>query len=178
MAAMSRRSTPRTPPPPLDATSLRALALFYVGRYATTTTRLRRYLQTRLRTRGWQGAVPPALDALIAQIVKLGYVDDRAFGETRARGLASKGYGARRVAQDLRASGISADDITEITAASDAAAAAQRYAQRRRFGRWDPQPADPLRARRQFAAMVRAGHAPEAIRAALGAVAGDCDDDL
>jgi regulatory protein len=170
---MSRRSAPRTPPPPLDPASLRALALFYVGRYATTTARLRRYLTTRLRVRGWAGDTPPALDALIAQIAALGYVNDRAFGEARARGLASKGYGARRVAQDLRASGIAPDDIADITATSDAAAAAERYAQRRRFGRWDSAPADPLRTRKQFAAMVRAGHAPSAIRTALGPAADD-----
>ena len=159
----------RSPPPPLDAAALRALALRYVARYATSTAKLRQYLVRKIKERGWEGAAPD-IEALTARMVELGYVDDRAFGEARVRGLAARGYGARRVSQALSASGLERALVAELAAAPDADAAAETYARRRRFGRWDSAPADPLRARRQFAAMLRAGHAPAAIKRVLGPV--------
>ncbi|HPU15735.1 MAG TPA: RecX family transcriptional regulator, partial [Polymorphobacter sp.] len=81
----------------------------------------------------------------------------------------ARGYGARRVSQVLTAAGLDRGLVAELAATPDADAAALTYARRRRFGRWDSAPADPLRTRKQFAAMLRAGHTPAAIRRALGA---------
>ena len=158
----------RTGPTPLDAASLRDLALAYVARYATTEARLRRYLQTKLRARGWAGEAPPPVDALIARCAEQGFVDDAAFGEGRTRSLAARGYGPRRVAAGLAAAGIARDMARGLAEGIAAAGAARRYAERRRFGPWDREPADPARRQRQFAAMLRAGHAPAIVRAILG----------
>lgn len=152
-------------PRPLDPNALRELALRYVGRYATTAAKLQQYLTRKLRERGWTSNDPPDLAALAAQLVELGYVDDRGFGEARSRALVARGYGPRRVAQSLTAAGIDRDDVAEIADGVDAEAAALRYAQRRRFGPFDTHPADPDRRRRQFAAMLRAGHGAAAIKA-------------
>ncbi|MGL4543280.1 MAG: regulatory protein RecX [Polymorphobacter sp.] len=164
-------------PPPLDAASLRALGLRYVARYATSAAKLRQYLMRKLKERGWDDAAPPDVAAVVGRMVELGYIDDRVFGEAKVRGLAARGYGARRVAQALGAAGLERGLVAELAAVPDADAAALTYARRRRFGRWDTAPADPLRTQRQFAAMLRAGHAPAAIRRALGADPGDTAGD-
>ena len=158
---------PRTGPTPLDAVSLRELALAYVARYATTEARLRRYLNSKLRARGWAGEAPPPLDALVARCAEQGFVDDAAFGEGRARSLAARGYGPRRVAAGLAGAGIAGDMARGLAQGIDAEAAARRYAERRRFGPFDPQPPDPDRRRRQLAAMLRAGHSPDIARRIL-----------
>jgi regulatory protein len=165
--------TPRPPrperpaPPPLDAAALRNLGLRYVGRYATTAAKLQRYLARKLWERGWGGDGAAPVEALVAGFVEQGYVDDRSFGEARARGLASKGFGQRRVGQDLQAAGLARDLVSEIGATVDGRAAAERFAQRRRFGPWDRGGFDPDRHRKQVAAMLRAGHDYATTRAVL-----------
>lgn len=152
--------TPKAPhsPRPLDAAALGDLALRYVGRYATSEAKLRRYLGRKLFERGWAGDEAPPLDAVVARLATLGYVDDRVFAEARARGLGGRGFGARRVGADLAAGGIDRDLAAEVSAAGDPLAAAIAFARRRRFGPFDPNAADPERRRKQFATMMRAGH--------------------
>ena len=165
------RSAPR---PPLDATALRDLALRYVGRYATSEAKLRRYLGRKLFERGWadDGAAP--IDAIVARLAELGYVDDRVFAEARGRGLTSRGFGARRVSADLGAAGIDRDLAAQVATTADPLATALAFARRRRFGPFDPAGPDPDRRRRQFAAMMRAGHGVAATRQVF---AGDTADD-
>lgn len=155
--------------PPLDASALQALALRYVERYATTRAKLRRYLQAKLRERGWAGEGEPPVAALAERMADLRYVDDRLFGESRARGLAARGYGERRVRQSLAASGVGRDDAANIAATVDDVAAAVRLARRRRFGPFGIGGNDPDLRRRQLAAMARAGHAFDLARRILDA---------
>lgn len=161
------RKGPDDRPPPLDTERLRALALRYVERYATSEAKLRRYLLRKLYERGWAGDAPAPVDSLIAQFADLGYVDDRAFGEARTRGLASRGFGPRRVAADLGAAGLARDLASELSGTVDARAAGERFAQRRRFGPYDRAAPDPDRRRKQFAAMLRAGHAMDVVKHVL-----------
>ena len=157
----------RTPPPPLDAAALRDLALRYVGRYATSAAKLQRYLARKLWERGWAGPGEAPTAAVVAQCVASGYVDDRGFGEARARSLAAKGYGRARVGQDLAAAGIERELAGEIGSTVDTRAAAETYARRRRFGPWDRAGFDAERHRKQVAAMLRAGHDFATVRAVL-----------
>lgn len=145
-------------PPPLDAATLNALALRYVGRYATSAAKLRRYLDRKLFERGWADAGSPTIEAVVARMEDLGYVNDRVFAEARARGLTRRSFGARRVTTDLGAAGIARDLAADAAAIGDAFAAALAFARRRRLGPFDPQPTDPARRRKAFAAMMRAGH--------------------
>ena len=155
---MSRR---RPLPVPLDAAALRALALNYVGRYATTRARLAAYLARKLRERGWQGPSPD-IDGLVSRIAELGYVDDRQYAQIRAAALTRRGYGRRRIALALRGAGVAADDQDDALDDSDAGAtdSALAFARRRRFGPWATGQADAPMRRRQVAAMMRAGHSP------------------
>ena len=166
-----QRKEPRPPPPPLDPERLRALALRYVERFATSEAKLTRYLHRKLYERGWEGdAVPPAtarVEALVASLAELGYVDDRAFGEARTRGLSRRGFGPRRVTADLGAAGLPRELASELGETVDAQAAAERFAERRRFGPYDRSPPDPDRHRKQVAAMLRAGHGYDVVRRVL-----------
>ena len=163
----------RPPPPPLDANALKDMALRYVGRYATTAAKLKRYLARKLWERGWAGPGDPGLDALVGSCVERGYVDDRVFGEAKARTLSSKGFGRMRVGQALGAAGLERDLAREISDTVDGAAAAEALARRRRFGPWDRNPFDIDRHRKQVAAMLRAGHDMATVRNVLKREAGE-----
>ena len=159
-----REYRPREPRP-IDAAQLQELAIGYAARYATTASKLRRYLDRKLRERVWTPSDPADIDGLITRIVGLGFVDDRAFAVSKSRDLTARGFGMGRVRGALAAAGVSKDDAgaaltPEDDEPSDPHVAAIAFARRRRFGPFarDGAAADPSRQRRELAAMARAGH--------------------
>lgn len=164
-AVRSRKA--RKPRPPLTQESLGELALRYVGRFATTRSKLRSYLGRKLRERGWEGARDPDVDALVERFAASGYVDDSAWAMSKSRSLSSRGYGEARLRQSLRAAGVGEDDgaAARDLAASEAAEAALRFARRRRIGPYSTARADPRTREKAIAAMIRAGHGFELARA-------------
>jgi regulatory protein len=158
---VSRPHKPKRPPKPLDPVRLRDLALHYVGRYATSRAKLSAYLGRKLRERGWaEGAVPADVAALVDDFDRLGYVDDAAFAASRARSLNQRGYGPRRVNEDLRAKGIGDADAAEALETSNAARweSADRFARRKRIGPYATEAASPELRQKQMQAFLRAGH--------------------
>lgn len=155
---------------PLSSEELRALALAYVGRYATSTGKLASYLARKVRERGWEGNMAAdEIAAIVARMAELRYVDDQSFAEMKAASLARRGYGPRRVRQALAAAGIG-DDMaaTALAPVTDAAEAlALDYARRKRIGPFSHQPGDPKHKARAFAMMLRAGHEYAAVRRIL-----------
>jgi len=150
-------------PRPIDAAQLQDMAVGYAARYATTAAKLRRYLARKLGERGWSGEALPDVDGLVERITALGYVDDRAFAAAKARGMAARGLGTRRVKGALAAAGVGRDDVAAAVDAGDDAAeqaleTAIAFARRRRFGPFGREGAtqDPVRMRRELAAMARA----------------------
>ena len=167
--AGAARREPRAPRP-LDADTLRAMALRYVERYATTRAKLSRYLGDKLRLRGWKGDALPDVEGLVADFARLGYVNDAAFAEARGRTLEARGLGARRVSQTLAADGIDADLRAETSARGDATAAALTYARKKRLGPWGASPPTDRSAReKQVANMLRGGHDMKLARAIVTA---------
>lgn len=161
--ATQRRT--RRKPKPLDRTRLRDLALAYVARFATSAGKLETYLKRKLRERGWEDEGDPGIDELVADFADKGYVDDRGYGKMKAGGLLSRGYGARRVDETLRAAGLDEGLRSELAPGErEAREAALALAQRRRFGPFSTPPEDETgemrhkRNEKQLAAMVRAGH--------------------
>lgn len=149
-------------PRPLDPSSLHALAIRYVGRFATTRARLSNYLKRKVVERGWADDSAPPIGAIADHCVEAGYVDDRAYAEAKSRSLARRGYGYRRVEAALHHSGIARETTESLRPDDDSAfESAQNFARKRRIGRFGLVPADQSLARRQFAAMVRAGHNPQ-----------------
>jgi len=154
MSSRRRSSTP------LDRESLDRLALRYVERFATTRAKLAAYLDRKIRERGWAG--PPGDSAEIAaRMADLGYVDDRAFAEAKARSMARRGLGARRVAQAFHAAGIQGDDAEAVAPeiAENAVEAALALARRKRIGPFAGAVPDRELREKQLAQMVRGGHA-------------------
>jgi regulatory protein len=162
------------PAKPLNNIRLRDLALHYVGRYATSSKKLTDYLTRKLRERGWEGEARADIDALVADFVRLGYIDDAAFAAARARTMTARGLGQRRVNEDLRAKGISEDDASDARAESAAQKwqSADRFAQRKRIGPYASEAANEEQKRKQFAAFLRAGHDFDTAKAFVNAMPG------
>ncbi|MDL2340450.1 MAG: RecX family transcriptional regulator [Pseudomonadota bacterium] len=162
---MTRQSA-RKPRPPLDQARLDELALYYVGRFATTRAKLSDYLRRKLRERGWGGPGESAdVEALVTRFARSGLVDDAAYALAKAQSLARRGYGKRRLSVALRSAGVGEGDGASAYdhAEQEQVAAALRFAERRRIGPFasavpaDPRERSKLR-EREVAAMVRAGH--------------------
>ena len=154
---------PRTghlPRPPLTAVKLDALAIHYVGRFATSRGKLMAYLQRKIRERGWDGDREADLGAVADRLARLGYIDDAAFALAKARSLSGRGFGARRLGQALHAARISEDDAVEARdlADSERVEAAVRMARRRRFGPFATAPMDLAQREKAIGTMIRAGH--------------------
>ena len=174
----ARHGRKRRAATPLDETRLRDLALAYVARFATTSTKLERYLRRKLRERGWAGEDEPDVAALAQRYVELGYIDDEAYARSKSAGLLRRGYGPRRVAQALGEAGIDADMREDLQPGeADRRRAAVALARKRRFGPFAVEAPDPARREKQFAAMVRAGHGFDAARTVLDAPGEDALDE-
>lgn len=167
-------SNERRPLPPLTPAGLDALALRYVERFATTRGKLAAYLARKVRERGWDG---PRADpqAIAERMAGLGYIDDRAYAEAKARALVRRGYGTRRVSQALRAAHVAPDDAVIAIEESEGQAfdSAIAFARRRRFGPFAAARPDERTRDRQLAAMLRAGHSFSLARRIISAPLGE-----
>ena len=190
---MSRRydgNRPHRPQPkPLDGARMEELALAYVARFATSASKLRTYLQRKLRERGFAGDEDgtagegqAAVERIATRFVENGYIDDENFARMRSRSLTHRGYGPRRVDMALREAGIEEpvrrDAMPSQSLRRDAALT---MARKRRFGPFAivgsvgaDEGFDALQAQRalrekQLASMVRAGHSFDDARAVLDA---------
>lgn len=178
MRTQRQVSSSRRPRQPLNPATIRALALHYVGRYATTSARLQRYLERKLRERGWSDpASPPDFDALTEDFARLGYIDDTAFAGARVSSLLRRGYGARRLDAELRHAGID-PETAELALRVDPESmhdAAMTFARRKRLGPFGPPPSDAKAKARAMAAFLRAGHGIETARRILAIQHDDVD---
>jgi len=122
---------------------------------------LQRYLDRKIHERGWDGAELPDISGLVERVLELGYIDDAEYARMKARDLSQRGYGGRRIAQALYQAGIRTDDPAARAAQlneDDARKAAERYARKKRIGRYGSGPSDRATRERQLRAMLRAGH--------------------
>lgn len=150
----------------LNAESLKSLAIFYVGRYAVSCGRLVRYLERKLAERGWEGPKPNVLE-LADRFVELGYINDASFAMMKAEGLVRRGYGKNRVSGALHMHDIAEEDAAPALshAAENGLVAALRLARRKRIGPYALAEPDPTARQKAFAAMMRAGHRLDDVKA-------------
>lgn len=179
MAGVRRGGKGGRPRAPLTAEALRALALHYVGKYATTRAKLGAYLRRKVQERGWAEDREAPIEQLAEAFAKQGYVDDAGYALARSRALLARGYGSARVRQSLRTAGVGEEDGAEALelANADAADAALRFARRRRIGPFADHAADRAMRDKAVAAMVRAGHGFALARAIVALEPGS-DPDL
>lgn len=167
--------TGKRPRPPLDSDSMRDMALRYVSRFATSRAKLLAYLNRKLKERGWDGEGAPQPEQLVERLAELRYVDDRSFAVMKSASLTRRGYGARRVAETLRADGIAETDREEadVQTQGEAWAAADRFARRKRIGPYAQASPDPRQREKWIAAFLRAGHSYAMARRWTDAVPGE-----
>lgn len=171
----------RRAPRRATAERLRAWALHYLERYATSSAHLRRLMRAKAeRSRAAHGAEATAgageIEALIGRLEALGLLDDAAFARGRARALHRRGSSARAIRAALSEKGVAAEIVEAALAAlaeemqEPELAAALAYARRRRLG---PYRADAeLRAamrERDLAALGRRGFGYEVARRVIDA---------
>jgi regulatory protein len=177
-ANMGARCHERRAPRPLTSARLEEMALAYVARFATSAGKLEAFLSRKLREHGWEGDEHAgegraAITALVGRFVELGYVDDAGFARMRSGSLLRRGYGARRIAQDLGAAGID-EHIREDCAPDEGAArrAALALARKKGLGPYtrgvEPgESLDPALREKQMASLLRAGHGMGVARALI-----------
>lgn len=136
------------------------MALSYVARYATTQAKLARYLRRKISERSWAEQEEPRIEALIAQMVDLGFVDDAAFALSRKDSLLRRGYGEGRVRLAFHQAGIDAETTEKVLVIDEdvSFASALSFARKRRLGPYSTAVADLKLRQRQLASMLRAGH--------------------
>lgn len=158
-------------PKPLDEILLQQLALYYVGRYATSSKKLSDYLKRKINQSGWIGKKAPNIEAIILHCTNLGYINDPLFAEMKLSALMRRGYGMRRIKASLKIAGIDEKIIASLTEKNELSDSdhfletAISYAQKRRLGPFYlKDDRDDIKVkRRHFAAMIRAGHSADVI---------------
>lgn len=172
---MTNTRSAKKAPPPLNDERLRGLALHYVGKYATTQAKLGAYLTRKIRERGWDGERRTDVAALVDQFAELGYINDAQFAEARSRAFVRRGYGERRLNEDLRASGIGESDAVPAKEhmAESAFVAAENFARRKRLGPFASELAPPEKRQKQLHAFLRAGHGFEVAKRFVNAEPGE-----
>lgn len=167
---MTKRSLKRPTPE-----RLRRRALHYLERFAASRAHLRTVLIRRAEREALEHGVEGAtltqqVDRLLDDLERIGLLDDRLYARSKAQSLLERGYGLRRVQAALRQKGIEAGLCSEVVdlirqehddVDMDAA---DRFAQRRRLGRWRSRPIDDAGRRRELSALARAGFSYEIAR--------------
>ncbi len=126
-------------PKKATAAYLERVALHYLERYAGSEVRLRRVLQKRVRRSFDAHGTPDALeakeriDALVAKLRRLGYVDDGRFARARVSSLRRRGKSARAIRAALRGQGIDPAVIDSVLDEGDDLEAARATVRRRRL---------------------------------------------
>jgi regulatory protein len=150
----------RQPAPPLNPAKLRALALFYVGRFATTRGKLSSYLRRKIKERGWADDRFPDLERLVEEFAERGYINDQSYAEGKTASLKRRGMGSYRIKSALQGAGIESDLINTLTHfdEQETQALALDFARKRRMGPFAERSPDDRLKKRWMAAFLRAGH--------------------
>ena len=162
---------------PREATAkyLRNSARYYLDRYATSSAHLRRLLLDKVarsaRAHGTDAeAGAAAVDALIAEFLGAGLLDDARYAEDRALALFRRGASARAIRGALLAKGVASELIDPALerlggeAAEPELAAALAYARRRRLGPYRSPQARAAMREKDLAALGRRGFGYELAR--------------
>jgi regulatory protein len=185
MASGNHPSRSRVPPirPAPDAASLQEAALNYLARYATTEAGLRQVLHRRIDVWARQAAgeddvreraaaAKASVAEVIARVVELGLLNDAAFAESRARGLALSGRSHRAIAARLMATGIAPDRARAVLPEGELVAALI-LSRKRRIGPFRTAAPDH---NRELGVLARAGFPRDVAVRALAMATEDAEE--
>ena len=134
-------------------------AVHYLGRYSASRQRLREVLH-RFAMRKLEAheevEISRAIDAVLDDCIRLGYVDDAAFALSRARNKRRSGGSTLAIRRSLAEHAIGQDLADEATSDGELTAAL-RLAARRRIGPYFTRQRDDDTYRKQLASLARAG---------------------
>ena len=162
-------------------------AVHYLGRYTASRQRLREVLK-RFALRKLESHDPTevdrALEVVITDCVRLGYVDDTAFALSRARGKRRAGRSALAIRRSLQEHAIDPQLVDEALQAADEdmsdgeLAAALRHAARRRIGPYARRDVDDAGRNRHLASFARAGFSLAIARQVMALEDADAAEEL
>lgn len=166
------------PPPKITAAYLAWITAWYLERWATSTSHLRRLLLLRVRRsaahHGGEAQGQALVEAELRRLVAAGLLDDVRFAADKARSLRRRGASAAKIRASLAAKGLVGEPVSRALAgdgvdvdARDATTAARQewraalvWARRHRVGPWRRGAAPDRDGRRtELARFGRAGFA-------------------
>lgn len=161
-------------PKPAPATVL-AAARAYVDRYAPTEHGLRAHLARKVQPAAEAHGIAPDevrawIDAAVARLVAVGFVDDRRWAESRVRALRRRGSSTRAIRSALASKGVTAEVVEAALAVEEVEPdleAARLWARKHRIGPWRTAPVDADGRRRELARLARKGFSYDVARRAL-----------
>ncbi|MBR1778874.1 MAG: RecX family transcriptional regulator [Alphaproteobacteria bacterium] len=173
----------RTAVKPITQKRLTNVALYYLGRYESSSENLRRLLQRRVVRAEMKGAVVPEeasdwIEAIVLEMRRLGYVDDKRFALSVAEKYRKAGKSRKYICQKLALAGISADMQASILAeaendstADSELEAALLLVKKRKLGLYRSEQDRALFRRKDLAVLSRAGFSYQTAVKALGTAA-------
>ncbi len=169
MAAQGRKAA--RIPKPISLERLQSYGLWYLSRYASSTSNLKRVLARRAEKVGRHHPIDRAtatemIDIVVEKLETAGFLDDGAYAESRTRSLYRGGASRRKIAAYLAQKGVDGATIAasfraleeEIGTDRDLDLhAALRYAKRRRLGPYRESAKRVERRDKDIAALARTG---------------------
>jgi regulatory protein len=157
---------PQRVPPRITASYLENAALHYLERFASSSANLRRVLLGKVDRSlahwgGERAESAPLVEAVLAKLAGLGYLDDAAYARNKAAGLHRRGMSRRAARAALVAKGVEAGlaetALAELGQEATELQAAANLARRRRLGPFRPPEARESMRAKDLAALARAG---------------------
>ena len=169
----------KSPVKPVTQKRLMNIALFYLEKYESSSENLRRILQRRIARAAMKGAeIPPQapswIDAVIAEVRRLGYVDDERFALSTAEKYRKAGKSANFIRQKLALAGVSPEIQQKALSADDQETqdgelqAALLLVKKRKLGAFRPQDERAAFRKKDLAVLARAGFSYQTAIEALG----------
>jgi len=157
---------------------LNNIALYYIGRYASSSANLRRVLLRRVERASRVHGDDPAegarlIDELVARFLRSGLIDDRTYAAQKAASLRRRGASRFGIGGKLRQKGVEGELIAETLGALEdnvpggEFAAACAFVRRRRLGPLRPPSKRKEMRDKDLAALSRAGFGLDLARRAL-----------
>ena len=149
---------------------LKNIALYYLERYEASSQKLRTVLRRRLIKARQEQIVPPEantwVEQVVAEMLRLGYVNDERFAENTVRRLSGSGKSRSYIRIKLKLAGISDEMIESALSDTDELTQARLMIKKKHLG---------TDFQRDLARLARAGFSYETAKAALEEVSSSED---